>query len=413
LEIISFLDSARWLTVYELVLCLLHLIILIRYAIPLQSRFRWLNYIPGAGVLISIASYLEGDATLPALVLYALSLIIFLCTIRQIWRPVPIKVGLKRRIWRSALIVCGILPIIFVFLVAGEMRYNPVSNFSEMSYSKAFIEMNHRLSVEYPFGDWKRMDWDALKNTYEPQFALADEERDTGLYYKALRDYLASLHDGHIKIVNEQLYDNPVFQGEVGGGFGIRKLEEQHVKGLILDLRNNPGGEDQLAAEMTGNFASTEKLYEQVSYYNRYSKAYELNQLETIWVKPSKNVYTGKIAVLINNRTGSSAEGIPLMLKGQPNVIIVGFNATSGSFGVISRPITIHLPEGYIIEFPDGRSLNQDKEVQLESNNKVEGGAAPDLRIPLTEQTFIDKYINGKDVEVDNAVAALELLDSN
>lgn len=561
---ITFIDSAKWLTIYEAALCVIDLIILIRYAIPVRRRVRWLNYAPGVGVLIAIASYVHGDETLPALVLYALTLIIFLCTVHQIWRPAPHKDALKRRIWRLLIFVFGVFPIVFVFAVAGEMRYNPVSDFSHMSYSEAFIEMNQRLAVEYPFGDWKKVDWNDLKNTYEPQFAQADKGKDPGLYYKTLREYLYSLRDGHIEIVNEQLYDtNPVFRREVGGGFGIssvqlddgrvlvslvlkdspaetkgirlgaevikwdgqsavaaykstswsdippstmevklenqgrfmvrapigqeiqvefrnrdsnetrivsltayddhyetlkktrvkltpadlesspiegrvlgngygyvkikyflstslfpdperelrqtiQMLKDQKVKGLIIDLRNNPGGEDELAAQMAGYFTNTEKHYEHVSYYNRYTKAFALNQQETIRVKPSKYLYTGPIAVLINTRTGSSGEGIPLLVKGQSNVIIVGFTATSGSFGVLSRPITIHMPEGYVIQFPDGRSLNQEKKIQLDSNDRGEGGIAPDIKIPLTEETFMDKYVRGEDVELNVAASALE-----
>lgn len=91
-------------------------------------------------------------------------------------------------------------------------------------------------------------------------------------------------------------------------------------------------------------------------------------------------------------------------------MIIVGFTATSGSFGILSRPITIHMPEGYVIQFPDGRSLSQDKEIQLDSDGEGEGGVAPDLKIPLNEETFTDKYIRGEDVELNAAVEALSRL---
>jgi carboxyl-terminal processing protease len=561
---IAFIDSAKWLTIYEAAICVINLIVLIRYAIAVQRRVRWLDYAPGAGLLVAIASYVNGDATLPALVLYVLTLTIFLCTVHRIWRPAPVKSGLKRRILRFIICSCGVLPIVFVFAVAGEMRYNPVSDVRHMSYADAFMEMNKRLSLEYPFGEWKKIDWNELMITYEPQFVRADKEKDPSLYYKTLRDYLHSLRDGHIDIVNDQLYDkNPVFRSEVGGGFGIsavqlddgrvlvslvlkdspaqqkgirlgaeiikwngqsagdayrstswsdiqpsttevnmenqgrfmvrasigqkvqvefrnrdsnvtriasltayddqyetlkktrvkltkadldvspiegkvlvngygyvrikhflatslfpnpeielkqtiQMLQDRKVKGLIIDLRNNPGGEDELAAKMAGYFIRTEKHYEHVSYYNRYTKAFELNQQETIRVKPSKYSYTGKIAVLINSRTGSSGEGIPLLLKGQSHVVIVGFTATNGSFGILSRPITIDMPEGYVVQFPDGRSLNEDKEIQLDSNDRGEGGVAPDIKIPLTEETFADKYVRGEDIELNVAVSALE-----
>lgn len=170
MEMFVFIDSVKWLTIYEAVLCVIDLIILIRYVVPVQRRVRWLDYAPGAGVLIAIASYVHGDATLPALVLYALTLIFFLCTVRQIWRP-----------------------------------------------------------------------------------TFPDPEKE-------LRQT-------------------------------IQMLQDQKAKGLIIDLRNNPGGEDELAAKMAGYFTSSEKHFEHVSYYNRYTKAFELNQQETIRVKPSEYIY--------------------------------------------------------------------------------------------------------------------------
>lgn len=556
-----FINSIQWLTMYEAALCIINLFLLVKYMISTLSRVRWLDYVPGAGVLVAIASYIHGDATLPALVLYALTLIVFLCTVPKIWRP-SLGQGIPRRlIWRILLFICGVLPLLFVLAVAAELRYNPVTEASHKSYSEAFVEMNTRLSVEYPFGDWKNIDWEALQTTYEPIFEQADKEQDPVLYYKTLMDYLYSLQDGHVEIVNDELFENnSIFRSEVGGGFGIstvrldngrvlvdlvltdspadksgirigteivkwngvpageaykstvwsdnppstadvekvnqgrfmvrapigqdaqieyrnsdsnatqstiltayddqfetlkktrikltpadlekspieskvlnhgygyvrikyflstadpaKELEQiildfqkQNVKGLILDLRDNPGGEDELAALMAGNFTTEEKHYEHVSYYNRNTHSFKLNPLETLRVIPSKVVFTGPIAVLINHRTGSSSEGIPLMLKGQSNVIIVGSTGTNGSFGIISRPITFEMPEDYIVQFPDGRSLNENMEIQLDSNGKGVGGVAPDVRVPLTEETFKDKYIQGADIELQAAIRALE-----
>ena len=561
METLGFFSSIQWLTRYEIVLCIIDLFLLVQYTIPVLRRVKWISYVPVAGMIIAIFSFAYGDATLPALVLYALTLFIFLCTIPKLLRPSLDKMVQRRLFWRIVLLIAGLLPILFVFAVAGELRYNPVTDSSQSSYKEAFLTMNQRLSTEYPFGEWKGVDWDQLKKTYEPRFAEADKNQDAVLYYKTLREYLYSFQDGHIKIVNEQLFDqNSIFKSEVGGGFGLstvlledgrvlvslvlknspaerkgikvgteivkwnglpaeqvyksttwsdnppttadvkrenqgrfmvrapigkeipvefrnlgrsttqttvftayddhfetlkvsrikltpadlekspieskilendygyvrikyflsttkpaKELEEvllnfQHhnVKGIILDLRNNPGGEDELAAEIAGSFIREEKHYEYVSYYNRYTRSFKLNSLETLRVKPNKRGYTGPLAILINSRTASSGEGLPLMLKDQPNVVIVGFTGTNGSFGILSRPITFHMPEGYIVQFPDGRSLNKNKGIQLDSGVHGMGGVSPDIRIPLTEKTFTERYINMKDIEVQTAVAALE-----
>lgn len=167
-------------------------------------------------------------------------------------------------------------------------------------------------------------------------------------------------------------------------------------------------GDDDLVTAMAGYFVNQPKHYEYVSYYNRMVGKFEINAIETRTVKPVKPNYDGKLAILINQRTGSSGEGLPIVAKGLPNVRIVGFTSTNGSFGVISSPIQVEMPEGYILQFPDGRSLNQEKMIQGDSDDKGQGGAIPDIKIPLNEQTFEEKYIQGQDVELNYAIEALE-----
>lgn len=97
-----------------------------------------------------------------------------------------------------------------------------------------------------------------------------------------------------------------------------------------------------------------------------------------------------------------------LALKGLPNVKIVGFTSTAGSFGLMSAPINIKMPEGYIIELPDGRSLNKDKVIQGDADYTGQGGAAPDIKVPLNDETFKAKYLDGRDVELNYALELLK-----
>ncbi|MFD2332618.1 S41 family peptidase [Cohnella sp. GCM10020058] len=565
MSVIGTIDSVKWLTVYELAMCVIDLFVLTLYAVPVKKHDRWFDFLPGAGVLAAIASLLSGDTTLLALIIDSLTLAVFLCTMRRLFKPKPWAAP-KRKVFqvvRSVICVCGVVPILFALAYAGVLRYNPVSDFSGMSYSEAFVKMNERLSREYPFGEWKDIDWEARRSKYEPLFEQAENNKNFDLYYKTLREYLFSLNDGHVKIVNDNVYDgNTVFKKEVGGGFGLsavqldngkvlvslvlenspaaksgiklgaeivawdgmtgqeafdratwsengtatdeakrfnqgrfmvrapigkevqvefrnwgasehtrtkltayddqfetlkktknkltpadleappiegemldngygyvkikhflpksnvaspekkladllRMFKAKNAKGLIIDLRNNPGGEDQLAANLAGFFVNKEKIYEYVSYYNRYTGKFELNRNEVVKVKPSKPHYDGKVAILINSRTGSSGEGMPLVLKGMPHVKIVGFTSTAGSFGLVSSPIEIKMPEGYVIHFPDGRSLNQDKTVQGDADQSGVGGAVPDIKIPLNEETFKESVLEGQDVELKYAIDAL------
>ncbi|WP_239619099.1 S41 family peptidase [Cohnella mopanensis] len=553
------IDSLKWLTVWEMILCALNLFVLLGYALPLIKNNRWFNVIPSAGVIVAAISLINGDASILALLIYASTAILFLCTVRTIFKPAVKPLSPKFRTVMVIVCVLGSLPTLLALTIAGEVRYNPVSDLSEKSYSKAFISMNERLSAEYPFGEWKNIDWEAKRNKYEPLFLQAEINQDPNLYYKTLRDYLFSFRDGHIKIVNEHLYDdNNAFKNEAGGGVGIsavrldngkvlvslllagspadkngiklgaeilswdgmdvwkaldqtswsenpsategdriqnqgrflarapigkeiqvefrnpddqanrtatftayddhyetlkktklkpkkedppvvgrilekeygyvkinyflpgttqsdpaqaledklKEFQEKRIKGIIIDLRDNPGGDDDLAARMAGHFVNEKKLFEYVSYYNRNTGRFEINRAETRTVHPSGTYFSGKIAVLINHNTASSGEGLPLILKGMPNVKIIGFTSTNGSFGVVSSPIEMKMPGGYVVRFPDGRSLNRDKTIQGDSDERGQGGAAPDITVPMNEQTFKMKYIEGQDVELNYALAS-------
>jgi len=553
------LDSLQWLTVWEMILGALNLFVLLRYALPLRKNNRWIDFIPSIGVIIAVISLLSGDASILALLFYSSTAILFLCTVRSIFKLVLKPISPKFRAVMVIVCVLSSLPSLFALTISGEVRYNPVSDLSQMSYSQAFLAMNERLSAEYPFGDWKKIDWEAIRNKYEPLFLQAETKQDPNLYYKTLRDYLFSFRDGHIKIVNENLYDdNTVFKSEVGGGFGIsavqldngkvlvsllltgspadksgiklgaeiiswdgndvqnaldhtywsenpsategvriqnqgrflarapigtvirveyrnqddqaiktatlaayddqyetlkktkvklkkedlpvegeilgqeygyvkiryflpgttqsdpaqaledklKEFQEAHVKGIIIDLRDNPGGDDDLVTRIAGHFVNEKKLYEYVSYYNRITRRFEINRAETRTVHPAQIYHPGKIAILINHNTASSGEGLPLFLKGMPNVKIVGFTSTNGSFGIMSAPIEMKMPGGYVVRFPDGRSLNQDKTIQGDSDERGQGGATPDITVPMNEQTFKMKVIEGQDVELNYALAS-------
>lgn len=566
MSVIGTIDSVKWLTVYELVMCIINLFVLTIYAVPIKKYYRWYDFLPSVGVLAAIASVLSGDMTLLALIIESLTLLVFLCTIRRLLKPKVWTAPKKKvfRIVRSIICVCGVATIVFALASAGALRYNPVSDFSDMSYSKAFVAMNERLSREYPFGEWKEIDWNERRSKYEPIFKQAEKDENFDLYYRTLREYLFSLRDGHIKIVNDNVYDgNTIFKKEVGGGYGLstvqldngkvlvslvlenspaaksgiklgaeivawdgktgkeafdqttwsennmatdevkkfnqgrfmvrapigkevqvefrnwgeskpirtkltayddqfetlkktkiqltqadldaspiegeilgngygyvrikhflpnsnvtspekslagllKMFQDRHAKGLIIDLRNNPGGDDQLAANLAGFFVKEMKHYEYVSYYNRYTGKFELNRNEVVKVKPAKPYFDGKVAILINSRTGSSGEGMPLVLKGTPNVKIVGFTSTAGSFGLMSSPIEIKMPEGYVIQFPDGRSLDQNKKVQGDADQTGVGGAVPDIKIPLNEETFKASMMDGQDVELKYAIDAMK-----
>lgn len=177
----------------------------------------------------------------------------------------------------------------------------------------------------------------------------------------------------------------------------ITYANENKCTGIILDIRNNIGGLDSMSADILGLFYSEKTLYE-------YQKSYGSNQLGELYIQPAEQQYSGKIIALINSRCVSSGEGLALGIKNLPNGETLGFFGTNGSFGLAGSEVK--MPGGIAVEFPSGQSLDQNKNIQIDSQNGI-GGVSPSIRIPMVEQNAI-RTAGGEDVELEEALKILQ-----
>jgi carboxyl-terminal processing protease len=184
------------------------------------------------------------------------------------------------------------------------------------------------------------------------------------------------------------------------------------VPGIIIDLRGNYGGSDQLAADLCGFFTSSPAFYEEQEYFDKRTgqflriTASEVGPnpiVENISITPQTPYYGGPVVVLVNPSTTSSGEGLPMGISRLPSGKVLGFSGTNGSFGMTGG--AIKLPGGYSIGFPFGRSVDSYGVIQLDSRNGV-GGVAPDLRVPKTLENVL-AFAAGTDVELQYAIKYL------
>ena len=84
----SIFDSIKWLTELEMALCLLNLIVLIWNFNPNKKHFRGVDFLPGIGIIIAIISIISGDTSIAALALYLLTVVVFLCTAKNLFKSV-------------------------------------------------------------------------------------------------------------------------------------------------------------------------------------------------------------------------------------------------------------------------------------------------------------------------------------
>ena len=185
----------------------------------------------------------------------------------------------------------------------------------------------------------------------------------------------------------------------------VQQAVDQKAAGIVVDIRNNLGGLDEMSAAILGSFYAERTLYEQLSMYDektgQFEKLEEEGESGTLYIDPAQPCsYSGLVLCLINQKCVSSGEGLAMGIRNLPNGETIGFYGTSGSFGLAGAEIT--MPGGLTVHYPNGRSLDADGQIQIDSRNGV-GGVSPSVRVEMTEESAI-RVASGVDVELEEAL---------
>jgi carboxyl-terminal processing protease len=177
---------------------------------------------------------------------------------------------------------------------------------------------------------------------------------------------------------------------------GIGDFVESGAPGLVLDLRRNSGGSDALAARLCAHFVSEGMLLRHIEKFVAKDVKFVRDSDETLRVSPNEPHFAGPIVVLIDSNTLDAAEGIVAALKRLPNVRTVGEESTHGAYALTGGGM--ELPGGHTVFYPVGRAVDDDGKILIESDRDSKGGIAPDVRVPLTRETILQRYEKGEDV---------------
>jgi carboxyl-terminal processing protease len=179
----------------------------------------------------------------------------------------------------------------------------------------------------------------------------------------------------------------------------VKDAIEDGTPGIVIDLRFNRGGDDNLASAFAGWFVDRPIFYEYGTFYDPGTG--ETTVLWESWTKPRPNRYEGPVAILVSPYTISSGEGLPKVFAESGTGAIVSWYGTNGAFGIESIGPT--LPLGIVTAFPQGASLDEDGKIQVDSNASLVGGVAPTVRVPLDRETLA-RAMAGEDVQLAYAV---------
>ena len=167
----------------------------------------------------------------------------------------------------------------------------------------------------------------------------------------------------------------------------LNTLEEKLVSGIILDLRNNPGGIMASAINIADQFLSSGKTV------TIHSLGYK--QPQTYHARQGAILHDLPIVILTNTKTASSAEILAMALTYNNRALIVG-NRSKGKGSIqsvytLDEYLAIKLTTGYYTR-PDGRKING---VGIDPNvtiaQTIEASDSRDYHIEKALQMFEEK----------------------
>jgi C-terminal processing protease CtpA/Prc len=170
------------------------------------------------------------------------------------------------------------------------------------------------------------------------------------------------------------------------------------LKGLVIDVRLNKGGDDPLGVEIASRLTDRKYLAYAKAARNSISLDAPLtfSEKQPVWVVPSARPgFRGKVALLLGPDTVSAGETFTMALMGrEPHVLRIGRNTQ----GVFSDVLQRTLPNGWRFGLPN--------EVYYTENGKAfdAAGVPPDIRVPF----FTPKdLLRSRDAALEEAIREL------
>ena len=94
-------------------------------------------------------------------------------------------------------------------------------NLSTLNWIDAFDSLHAIMEERYPFTEWKAIDWDQKLNFSQPKVQEAQNEGNLVKFTGALLEYLLSVPDGHITMLD---FANVFNEARQAGSFGLNMI---------------------------------------------------------------------------------------------------------------------------------------------------------------------------------------------
>ena len=333
--------------------------------------------------------------------------------------------------------IASIVSIVTIVSIASIVTFTSCVTESEQPNTRQgnFEALWKIMDEHYCFFDYKQkeygLDWNIVYNKYKVRIT---EHMSNEQLFEVLGDMLSELRDGHVNLSSSYDYarywswhedypqnfseelerqylgtdyhiaaglryrildDNiaylryPTFQS----GFGDGNLDDVlsyfiFCRGLIIDIRDNGGGNLTYAESLAARFVTEKTL---VGYLqHKTGKGHnDFSDMEPMYLEPSSRLRWHKPVIVLTNRSVfSAANEFTMYMKALPNVMIVG-DRTGGGAGM---PFSSSLPNGWGVRFSACPSYDA-------QHQSVEFGIDPDYNVSLSDEDML----RGKDTIIEFA----------
>ena len=296
------------------------------------------------------------------------------------------------------------------------------------------------IDEQYCFLDYKKqeygLDWDQVHDAYAKRITPS---MGWEALFEVLSEMVAELRDGHVNLTSSlassqyrQWFDSyprnfsdsiqsiylkkdynqssgltyQILENNIGyiycssfsNGIGDGNLDQTLNRlaicdGLIIDVRNNGGGNLTTAQKLAARFTNHKTLVGYMTHktgkgHSDFSNPYP------VYIEPSNGIRWQKRAVVLTNRRSFSATNdFVNSMKQFPLITIVG-DKTGGGSGL---PFTSEIPCGWSIRFSASPMLDPQM-------NQIEFGINPDVKVDMTSEDMQ----KGKDTMIEIACKLLK-----
>ena len=311
-----------------------------------------------------------------------------------------------------------------------------------------FDEIWNTFDQKYSYFSYKNVDWDAVREANRPNFA---ESLTPDAFAQKIAVVLAELRDVHVNVetpdgtavevyVKAWVQNYPstprnrytasgysvignhvVYHAWIGSGavrnIGYIRVDTldtgaftsisesdidalfetyESADGLILDIRPNNGGNENIAARFASHFTNQPRDYGYHQYRNGPAHD-DFDSIEKRTLNPAvSNRFLKPAACLIGPRCLSSAESFALMMRACPNVALVGATTRGGS----GSPEWFTASNG--VRYSVSRWIAYDADlIEIEDN-----GVSPDAGFEIAPDDSLD---GEHDYVLEAALEALEI----